>query len=111
MSKFFLIALSRCTNPAREAEFNDWYTNVHVTDALKNPAFLSGTRYRLVDQPLWGDARNRYFALYEMEADDPAAWMAEMRRHSQGNNVNQLYPDWEILLIAAYEPITGRITA
>ena len=111
MSKFILIALTNCTNPAREAEFNDWYTNVHVQDALKNPTFLSGTRYLILGQPRWGDGRNRYLAIYEMEADDPAAWMAEMRRNSQGSNPNQLYPDWEILLIAAYEPITERITA
>ena len=111
MSKFILIALTNCTNPAREAEFNDWYTNVHVQDALKNPAFLSGTSYRLIDQPLWGDGRNQYLAIYEMEADDPAAWMANRRHLSQGGNPNQLYGAWEILLIAAYEYITGCIMA
>ncbi len=110
MSKVLLVALTRCTDPAREAEFNEWYTNTHVRDALKNPVFLSGTRYRLVDQPLWGEGRNQYLAIYEIETDDPAAWMANMRGHSQGDP-NQLNDAWEVLLIAAYEPVTERITA
>ncbi len=110
MSKFILVALTRCTDPAREAEFNDWYTNVHVRDALTNPGFLSGTRYRILDEPLVGEGRNQYLAIYEMETDDPAAWMATLREHSQGDP-QQSYDAWEIELIAAYEPITGRITA
>ncbi|MFF1688001.1 MULTISPECIES: hypothetical protein [unclassified Streptomyces] len=61
------------TNPieGKEAEFNDWYTNTHVHDALKVPGFVSAQRFRLAPEQRgeapfpWG-----YLAIYELEIDD-----------------------------------------
>ncbi|MEV4341389.1 hypothetical protein [Streptomyces sp. NPDC049590] len=61
------------TNPVegKEEEFNDWYTNTHVHDALRIPGFVSAQRFELApahraDAPFpWG-----YLAIYELEIDD-----------------------------------------
>ncbi|WP_439678399.1 hypothetical protein [Embleya sp. MST-111070] len=61
------------TNPVegKESEFNDWYTNTHVHDALDVPGFVSAQRFALAhkqraEAPFpWG-----YLAIYELETDD-----------------------------------------
>ena len=39
MPKFNLFALTNPTD-GRDEEFNDWYTNVHLTDVLKLPGVV-----------------------------------------------------------------------
>lgn len=67
------------TNPVegREGEFNRWYDEVHLPEVLAVPGFLSATRYA-VTQPGGDIPSHRYVAIYEMEADDPDAVLAEV---------------------------------
>ncbi|WP_435229569.1 hypothetical protein [Streptomyces sp. Tue6028] len=61
------------TNPVegKEDEYNEWYTNTHVHDALAVPGFVSAQRFKLADAQ-----RNEapypwsYLAIYEIETDD-----------------------------------------
>jgi hypothetical protein len=64
------------SNPAagKEAEFNDWYDNVHIPELLAIPGMLSAKRFDLLDAEIYhvpgGYApEHRYLTVYEMEGD------------------------------------------
>lgn len=71
-----LIALSSCTDPSKEAEFNKWYNDVHIPDILQSGCYYKAYRYENTrvkeDQP-------RYAALYLTDRPDPVAAFKEMR--------------------------------
>lgn len=54
----------------REAEYNDYYENLHLDEVIATTGWISAQRFKLTDQqgmacPL------PYLALYEVEANDP----------------------------------------
>lgn len=61
--------------PGREAEYNDWYDNVHLPDVCDIPGISSARRFRL-DKP---EGLHRYLALYEIETDDIQGVLDEIR--------------------------------
>ena len=74
------------TNPVegKEAEFNDWYDNRHIHDAVAIPGFVSGQRYRIVpgspkERPRWG-----YVTLYEIELAGAGKSLAEAAARAGG---------------------------
>lgn len=61
----------------REAEYNDWYSNVHVHDVVKVPGIVSARRFCLSDiqrRALPPD-QARYLSLYDIRTDDLAHTM------------------------------------
>ena len=64
-----LLVLSNCKDPAREAEFNRWYEDIHVADILETGAFHTAYRYESLDPQA---TQAKYLALYETEQSDPA---------------------------------------
>jgi len=71
MARYVFVVL---TNPTEgnEDDFNEWYTNEHLTDVLKLPGFLSAQRFRFAPKDPVQTAPYRYLALYEIETDDLA---------------------------------------
>jgi hypothetical protein len=63
------VALPNCKDPAREAEFNLWYEDIHVADILETGAFHTIYRYESVDHQA---TQATYLALYETDQSDPA---------------------------------------
>ena len=59
-------------DPAREAEYHDWYNTMHIPDILATPGFVKATRYE-IRAPR--DGRGRFLAVYEIETDDIAGTM------------------------------------
>jgi hypothetical protein len=57
----------------QEADFNRWYTDVHLPEIVGVPGVRAGRRYRLLTQQAGfpGDGVPTYLALYELET--PAA--------------------------------------
>jgi len=53
-------------DPAREAEYHEWYNDMHIPDVLLTPSFVSARRYQIKDF-LCG--RGEYLAIYEIETD------------------------------------------
>jgi hypothetical protein len=80
MAKFTFLAL---TNPVagKEDEFNQWYDQHHVPDVVNVPGFISGQRFKLADAQFGGEASKayKYLAVYEIETDDIAATLKELR--------------------------------
>src|SRR5206468_9945370 len=64
-----LLVLSHCKDPAREAEFNRWYEDIHVADILETGVFHTAYRYESLDPQA---TQATYLALYETEQSDPA---------------------------------------
>ena len=68
MTRYLLFAFSDCKDPAREVEFNDWYSNVHLPDMLEVPGMISATRWMSADNK--ENEVHKYLAMYELESDD-----------------------------------------
>ena len=67
MAKFLMLVETNCNDPAREAEFNDWYDNIHIPDTLEAPGFIKATRYENLKP---SEGKGKFLALYDIEADD-----------------------------------------
>ena len=68
MPKAIVLVFTNCADPAREAEFNEWYKSTHVPDILQAEGFVAATRYQLLGEP--GPGQGKFLAVYEVEADD-----------------------------------------
>jgi hypothetical protein len=80
MGKYIMVVQ---TQPAagREEEYNAWYDNEHLADVCAIPGVTAGRRFQAL--PLsQGPEGLPYLAIYEVEADDPAAVLMELRRRS-----------------------------
>lgn len=61
-----VFAVRATVEPGREAEFNRWYEEVHMPDAVRIlPGCLGGARYK-VDL---GDGSHSYLALYAFDSE------------------------------------------
>jgi len=67
MPQFRMIVHSRPL-PGLEAEYNDWYQNVHLKDIVAIPGFVAAQRWRLAEA-VSGQAPEPYMAVYEIEAE------------------------------------------
>ena len=67
MAKWLLTVETNCSDPAREAEFNEWYNNIHLPDVLEVPGFVRAIRYENTDT---SEGKAKFLAIYEVETDD-----------------------------------------
>lgn len=67
MARYILVVESNCTDPAREAEFNEWYDKTHLPDVLETPGFIRATRYVNTEAAA---GKGKFVAVYEIETDD-----------------------------------------
>lgn len=76
-NEFAYVVLS---NPVqgREDEYNDWYTNTHLTDVIAVPGFVAAQRFRLHDAKAQGAPQQRYMAIYTLRSDEPEAVLASL---------------------------------
>jgi hypothetical protein len=98
----------------RDEEFNDWYTNQHVPDALSVPGYAAAQRFRLADVQMGAapDSKWRYLAIYEVETDDLKATSAEsMARAGTERMPLSDAADSASSAIFAFTPIGPRVTA
>jgi len=67
-----LLVHTNVASAEQEQEFNDWYDKVHIPQLLERiPGLVTARRYAAsTDLP---PLPERYLAVYEIEADDPAA--------------------------------------
>ena len=63
-------------DPEREPQFNDWYDNMHLPDALRTPGFVRARRY---ERHEFRDGRAQYLAMYEIDSADIAETMRVRR--------------------------------
>jgi hypothetical protein len=66
-----MMVVTRNTDPAREAEFNDWYDRIDVPDVLEVPGYERARRGRRVGAPAAtppADGDGPYVALYDIRS-------------------------------------------
>lgn len=68
--KAVLIVLTNPGSAEVEAQYNDWYTNVHVPDVLQVPGYVSAIRYKAF--PSWQPIAQQYLTIYDLEVTDAA---------------------------------------
>jgi hypothetical protein len=81
MPRYQYVVLSRAV-AGREQEFKDWYDGRHLADVRRITGVVSARRYDVtfqkvydLDAPEW-----QSLAIYEIETDDPEAFLAEISR-------------------------------
>lgn len=60
----------------REAEFNDWYSDVHLRDVCAIPGIVRAERFALAEAQRSSPQPFEYLAIYEIETDD-LKWVTE----------------------------------
>ena len=98
--KWINLVETYCIDASREQDYNDWYTNIHLSDVLKTPGFMAATRYEIRELC---DGRGKYLTLYEIETDDIDTTMSERRERrmsqwEQGRRNNLGMPIWRDVL-------------
>jgi hypothetical protein len=78
MPKAIVLVFTDCADPAREAEFNEWYNSTHIPDILQAEGFVAATRYQVLGNP--GPGQGKFLAVYEVEADDLAKAFAGVQK-------------------------------
>ena len=73
------------TNPVegREAEYNEWYDNQHLSDVLQIPGMVGAQRFHAAPELISsGEAKWHYLAIYDIETDNLNGVFAEMQRRA-----------------------------
>lgn len=106
MPKYKLVVMSKPVK-GREAEYNDWYQNVHLRDIL-SCGFNAAQRFRLADAV--ANAKPfPYMAIYEAEVDDPKALIQNLINRSSSGEIaisDALDPD---LYVSMYQDLGSRV--
>jgi hypothetical protein len=81
-----LVVQSRPAAPDRADEYHDWYDNIHLPAVLSVPGVVSARRFRACDRATGrpDDADPSFLAVYELEADDLAQPLKDMRARTAG---------------------------
>jgi len=73
MPKGKMFVLSNPTTPAQEAEYNNWYNNIHAGEVCALPGVTGMKRFRAVAGQLApGEPKYRYMAVYDLDDADRA---------------------------------------
>jgi hypothetical protein len=80
MARYKLIVLSEPTQ-GQEARYNDWYNNRHLQDVVAIPGFGGAQRFKL-KEVAGGEFKQRYIAIYDIEADDYEAAVKELHKRA-----------------------------
>jgi hypothetical protein len=86
------------TDPAREDEYNEWYSQTHLPEIRAVPGFVAARRYKVHN-----GADPSYLAIYEIDADDLTDPMKELRARSASGQMHmsdtlQMDPPPEVTL-------------
>jgi len=107
MPKYLFVVMTRPVE-GREQEYNDWYTKQHLDDVLEVEGFVAAQRFQLCSG---GDlpSGSPYLALYEIEAESPAAAQRALNSKSQsGTMFISDALDFNTVSAAYYAPISER---
>lgn len=109
MGKYKLVVLSNAV-PGREDEYNEWYSNRHLDDVVAIPGFASAVRLKHLT-PVSGVFELSYMALYDIDADEPAAALAALNESAAAGMFISEALDLSSLKCAVFEVCSNEITA
>lgn len=111
MASYIFIALTNAVED-RDAEFNRWYNEQHLSDVLRIPGMVAAQRFILAPaQRMEAPYPYQYLAIYEIDAVDPAEVIADI----QARAGTELMPMTDAIaaerLPLIFQPLTDRRTA
>jgi|SRR5579875_91783 len=108
MGALFLVQ-TRCTDPAREEEFNRWYDTVHVPDVLAAEGVVAAQRFKLAGRPPENAPNVQYLAIYELEGDDPRPALRNIQAEVQkATAAGRMIDCLEIVSATTFVPLGPR---
>lgn len=107
MPKFKMLVFSNPAKGGDEANYNTWYNEQHIPDVCRVDGFTGAQRFKLN-----GEGPAQYLAIYELEAADPQAAIADLTLKS-GTDAMVMTDDIDLesATIMLYEQITEPYTA
>lgn len=105
-------ALMVFTNPmeGQDAEYNDWYSNVHLAEVLEVPGIVAAQRWQVVVPDAVEDSltspAHRYLAVYELDGRPAADVVASLIATASTMDISPALGDSMMVL---YDPITERM--
>lgn len=104
MTNPYLLVL---TNPVegRDAEYNDWYTDTHLSEVLQVPGIVAAQRWRVAEESAAGPPL-RYLAIYELDDRPTADVIAALFEAAQTMTMSSALGEAQMVL---YEPLTERL--
>lgn len=69
--------------PGKEAEFNRWYTEIHLPEVIQIEGFQSAQRFRLNENQVQPDQSHTYLAIYEIDSANVAATLENLGNATQ----------------------------
>ena len=102
-----LFVLTRCTDPAQEDDWNEWYNTMHVNDACSLGLLSNPTRYQNTGLHLnvnVGEAR--YLAVYETDIEDLlSVAQRQVQGHEDVIRRGRMHPAMDTTLATMYRRI------
>ena len=89
-------------DPARVAQFNDWYDNLHLPDVLTCPGFRRARRF---ERQAFHDGRAQYLALYEIDSADIDETM-RVRKARREEEVKKMGLAWRLGCTGRFAPLS-----
>lgn len=112
MGKYILAVNSNAVE-GKDAEYNEWYNNVHLGEVVALPGFVAAQRFKVADvAPVAGGSpAHTYLAIYELETDNPQASLDALGAAVSSGEMT-MSDAINITDVAAclYGPITDRVT-
>ncbi|MDG1204540.1 MAG: hypothetical protein P8N51_04140 [Pseudomonadales bacterium] len=70
------------SNPleGREADFNQWYSDIHLPEVMKIEGFLSANRFKLADVQVVTAQAHGYMVIYEIDSNDVPGTLRNLRQ-------------------------------
>ncbi len=93
--------------PGQETAFNDWYTDVHLTEVLSIQGFLSAQRFILNEAQVQPDQTQSYLAIYEIDTDHVPATLDQLRKATWLNMTDAIDP--ASINISIFSAITEKL--
>lgn len=110
MPRYKMLVLSRPVE-GREAEFNEWYQQVHLKQIVEIPGFVSAQRFKMASN-MRGDEAWPYAAIYEIETDDIEAARREMEARAMDERIARSAAfDYNTVYASIYEPFGEAVEA
>jgi hypothetical protein len=69
MAKYVFVVFTEPVE-GQDAEYNEWYSDVHIPDVLKLDGITAARRFKLASMTPGQEGHPSYLALYEIETDD-----------------------------------------
>jgi hypothetical protein len=95
--------------PGKDAEFNDWYNDVHLAEVLQIDGFVSAQRFQLAETQVIDDQPYRYLAMYEIESDAIEQTVQNMMAAAGGLQMSDAM-DTSKVHIAIVQSVTDVVT-